>query len=414
MRSLTLALLVVVTACASSRVRGDGDDDGFDAAGDDVDGAGLDDAAVDVPLDATPVTPDAPDAADVAPCTSTSGVETIQEWQQPDGGRLTAPPALALGPDGELVAAYNVDAAPLVLATRAPGGAWPALALDTNVGSMPSLAFAPDGTLHVCYVWARPFERGPLKCASRPPAGSWSTVTVDQNPVRAPSVTIDPFGRLNVSYSRDEGVAVAQQSSGGGWSTYVMTVGAVDGTSLAYSVQGREHVVWSMWSGGWPAIFERATGLVDGDFAWVTPRSLAVDGAGRVHVAFASNNTLAVTYAYRDADNVWHYERDLDGDGEIVPWSIALATGEGGAVHVAYYARQAQLGQPNEVRLATRAPGGGWSTEVLHRSPDYYPRVIAMTARDGAVHVAFDSATFGPPYLRHVYYARRCSAADPP
>jgi hypothetical protein len=408
MRSPGFVLVVVgVCACASSRAPGGGGDDVGDDGG--TDGAVVVDDASEL-LDGAVV---AIDANESSQCTD--ALELIAGWQQPDGGRQWAPPSLALGPDGELVAAFNIDEQPLVVATRAADGTWPTTTLDPYNASFPSLAYTPDGTLHACWVRApASIARGPLVCASRPPGGAWSTpAMIDINPSRAPAVTIDPSGRVNVVYKRDEGIGFAQRSSGGGWSLHVTNIGGLEGASVAYDPQGSEHAVWVQWYESYPALFERATGLVDGgQFASVMPRSLAVDSNGRLHVAFASNRTDAVTYAYRDADNVWHFERNIDGAPQIVTWSIGLALGEGGRVHVTYYERQIDLGWPNRMRLATRAPGGGWTIETLYEGPDYFQPHTSMRVRAGVAHVAFEAAVFGPPFFRRVYYARRCNPGE--
>lgn len=396
MRGLALTL-VVVSACASSRPPGgDGDDDEADAA---------------TETESDAATETEPDASAVAPCTP-GNLETVAAWPKETGGLHTAP-SIAVGPGGELVAAYNVDAGPVMAATRGPGGVWTATPIDGIVGSFPSIAFAPDGTLHACYVRARSDAVGPLVCASRPPGGAWSAgTTVDANVSRYPSVAVDRFGRLGVAYARAEGVAIASQSSGGGWSTYVMSGGTAEGASLAYDAQGAEVVAWTMWSAGSPSLFERATGFVDGTFAWVRPRSLAIDGHGRVHVGFGRYRNEQLSYAYRDADNVWHFEHDLDGDGLIAPWSMALALGAVGKVHVTYTERA--MGQtPERVRHAVRS-FGTWTTETLYEAPaDYFSTTATAASPDGGIHVVFDALPAATPDLRTVYYARRCESVDP-
>ena len=408
-RSCTLSLLAF-TACASSRAPGgDGDDDG---AGTETDADTETDAGTETDArtetDATTATDD---ASTVAPCTA-GNLETVAAWPKQAGGLQTAP-AIAVGPGGELVAAYNVDDGPVMIATRGAGGVWTATPI-TTLGSFPSIAFAPDGTLHACFVSARSDSTGPLVCRSRPPGGAWSAATtVDANVSRLPSVAIDPYGRLNVGYARAEGPAIASQSSGGGWSLHVMTGGGTaEAASLAYGPPGSEQLVWTMWSAGYPSLFERATGFVDGTFAWVRPRSLAIDGHGRVHVGFARYRNEQISYAYRDADNVWHFEHDLDGDGLIVPWSMALALGAVGKVHVTYTERA--MGQtPERVRHAVRS-FGTWTTETIYDAPaEYFSTTAVAASSDGGIHIVFDALPAATPDLRTVYYVRRCEAVDP-
>jgi hypothetical protein len=222
----------------------------------------------------------------------------------------------------------------------------------------------------------------------------------------------DSFGRLNVAYVRADGVAIASQSSGGGWSTSVTTATTPEGASLAYDALGRDHVVWTMWSEGIPTLFERATGFMDGTFAWVRPRSLAVDAAGRVHVAFARYRDEQLSYAYRDADHVWHFEHNLDGEGQIVPYSMALVIGAAGEAHASYHAR-ARAPEPERVLHAVRA-AGTWTTETLHISSTGHMSTTAMAATpDGQIHIVFDALPAATPDLRTVYYARRCRVVDP-
>jgi hypothetical protein len=395
-------VLVLVSACGSSRVPGGGDDDdeGVDAV---------------TAIDATSV--DAANAGNDASVHGgcANGLERIAEWPVPVNS-VQSTPALALTPAGDVVAAYNREADEMVLATRDANGAWPATTIDAGAGSFPSLGFWSDGTTHACFVRAVPFVRGTLVCGMKSPSGTWSTRDVDTNPVSSPSLAVDPVGEVHVAYARPDSVGRAWTNSGIGWSTSPLPVANVVASSLAYDAQRGEHIVWAAQSSNTSSntsLFDNDTGLIDADAVGLAPRSLAIDAAGREHLVYVNHGSEHLEYAVRDPGGAWQHEHDIDGAGFVPPWTIALALGADGAVHVTYYHRPPALEGGDHVRHAVRAPGGGWTTEDLYVVPRYNPTVTAIVAGPDRVHIAFDAATPGQPPLRTVYYVERCDSVDP-
>jgi hypothetical protein len=132
------------------------------------------------------------------------------------------------------------------------GGVWQLETLDSagDVGGTPSIALGGSGEVHIAYSDA---TSGHLKHATNA-SGSWVLETVDPAPNvgMASSIVLSPAGDIHLSY----------------------VDGAAGGIKYATNA-----------SGSWAAI------TVDGSGGGLT--SLALDGAGYVHIAYTSRGALA-------------------------------------------------------------------------------------------------------------------------
>jgi hypothetical protein len=251
--------------------------------------------------------------------------------------------SLVVGLDGTVAIAYRADSPSLTVALRSPAGAWTFQTADASSRAFdPSLAIAPDGSLHTV---TNDYDGGTSRSLrySTNASGSWATEVV---PVGLgywlPSLAIDPQGKAHI----------AAQYGTGGHLTYTTNVtGAwvateidpVEGNSNQYSsialdARGAAHIAYHTGadalgyatnaSGSW------AYQVVVVEGATVVKPSLAIDAAGRAVIAFGD----ATRWDLRVATNRgvgWRV-------GLIDEWGASgaaqsLVLDDLGRIHVAYY-----------------------------------------------------------------------------
>ena len=166
------------------------------------------------------------------------GIATTAPTEAPTG---TAQGAAATSP--AVQAGSTVPTEPAVPQTSSSGRAWDVSTVDTE-GAKPSLAIAPDGTLHIAFILEA--EPGFLK-HSVLTAGVWETSTVATGYFYGPlDLAVDGQGRPHISWhnhdTENEGYAVLTD---GEWELHDVDHPGHDGwdNNLAVDSNGVPHIV---------------------------------------------------------------------------------------------------------------------------------------------------------------------------
>jgi len=144
---------------------------------------------------------------------------------------------------------------------------------------------------------------------------------------------------------------------------------------------------------GWKTETAARTGEVRGDFS-----SLAVDGDGKVHIAYYDRAAQSLCHA-ENGSGAWSVST-IDGEGDRGHF-LSLARDSGDAFHVAYYDADA-----GDLRYARQSPEG-WVLETVDAEGDVgrYPS-LDLTS-DGLPRIAYYDAT-----NRRLRYAAGSLQAD--
>jgi Big-like domain-containing protein len=235
---------------------------------------------------------------------------------------------------------------------------WQATTVDTSgfVGRFTSLAVDASGRLHVSYVDDTKQDLKYATCVSACTTGaSWQVVTVDSLAVveQHTSLVVDASGRLHVSYPTS-GVLKYATCAAPCTTTARWQAATVDAsfagayTSLAVVASGRLHVSYTdaatqdlkyatcagacATAANWQAVTLETAGS-DGQFP-----SLAVDGRGRIHVAFYDFASADLKYATCAAacTTATSWRMVVVDAAGFVGTHTSIAVGNSGHIHVSY------------------------------------------------------------------------------
>lgn len=245
----------------------------------------------------------------------------------------------------------------LVHASRADGG-WTTTDIE-RLGGDPSLAVDAEGTLHVAYVY---FSGWQLRYARREPDGSWNLamLAAADDPERWPSLAAAPDGTLHLGFGAGDSLWYAAAFTET-WApatvepTWVTTRTslAIDGAGGAHLFYGsRDTMLPSLVHGYLPAGGAWAASPIDpGDEAVYWPGDLALDSSGGAHIVYIrvepGIGMAAIRYGHRPAGGTWTTEEALAAPAPGRSRSIAVDASGGihlavfgpGGVHHAYMRR---------------------------------------------------------------------------
>jgi Bacterial Ig-like domain len=233
-----------------------------------------------------------------------------------------------------------------------------------DVGEFSSVATDADLRVHVSYF---DYSSADLKYATcggacaEPP--SWDTVTVDAtgNVGHNTSLAVDGSGRVHVTYQDGTHAALkyatcaAACATAANWDTVTVDAAGNAGyTAVAVDGVGRVHVAYQAYdlasgfntlkyatcasacttAANWDTVTVDATN----DVGYYT--SLAVDGSGRVHVGHRDLNNAALRYATCAAacSTAANWVTGFVSALGTIGTGPSLTVGSGGEVHVAFYA----------------------------------------------------------------------------
>lgn len=285
------------------------------------------------------------------------------------------------------------------------GGLWErsaiAVGLGTNAGDTydPALALDPQGMPHVSFYNC---NQGKLHYASL--GTTWSIEEVAQT--GSPNwhwwsaLVIDGNGQPHVAYHQSGcNVMVATRpltkttwdvtKLEGAGATLSLALDGAGKLHLAYTVTGSNETtpgeikLTSNVSGAWQ---NPGTKVGDGHYT-----SLSVDEKGKHHLAWYETAGQKLRYA-TDASGSWVLEYpDPTLQAGVFP---ALVRRQDGTILIAYYDRA-----NGDLKLARKAPAGIWTTEVVEAKDDVglYPSLAVSP--DGTLNLSFYDATHKD--LRH-------------
>lgn len=347
-----------------------------------------------------------------------AGVWTIQPFSP--SGSITS---IDLGVDSQgavhivFTDGYDVDAR-LEYATNA-GGSWVTQTLATaQNASNVRLAIDSRDKLHIVYgmgTWVNGTYTFLPKVEYLTNAnGVWDSKTLALNAV-VPSIAVGSGGAVYVAYSfhtfandtipYDNESLHLMTNADGSWANSTLWGWTDAGgsivylTSIAVDPQGSVHLVYQ--DAFWLRYMTNATGSWSSEWLepnanpGVSPPSLALDPAGRIHVGFEGYRPPGATdlpehsviHAVR-ADGKWTYE-SVDEWGGVDPSYAAMALDAKGNAHFVYSDRLT-----GTLKYATNA-GGAWAVTTLeHGYVTGLHAAIAVDAR-GRPHVAYEDVCCG-------------------
>lgn len=351
-------------------------------------------------------------------------------WSSIDGlSRLahhSALPQIAVAPDGTATAVWVRNdgfVRQIESATRTPGGSWSGTALlssneGTNEGADPEkplpeikgatdpqIGVAADGT--VTAIWVRRGDLGLLvEAASRPAGGAWNVPTLLSDPAQeptAPQIGVAADGTATAVWSSNNGtthrtMSATRPAGGSAWSaaTPLSDTSAVSTTAqVAVAPDGTTGAVWFRYPDvpfqiDIPFQTESATRPPGGP--WSSSASLsgpsgsalspqiAVGADGTMTAVWIRNTRVEATT--RPPGGTWSPASPISGV-TVTPEDPRVAVAADGTA-VAVWTRT--VDDRIQAEVATRSPGGAWSSptvlsDPLRRAAD--PQVSATTA--GAV-----------------------------
>lgn len=335
-------------------------------------------------------------------------------------------PQIAVAPDGTATAVWARNdgyVMQIESATRTPGGPWSATTLlSSNEGTIegadpnkplpelkgatdPQVAVAADGS--VTAIWVRRGSLGLLvETASRPAGGAWSTPTLLSDPAQeptAPQIAVAADGTATAVWSSNDGathrtLTATRPAGGSAWSTAtpLSDSSAVSTTArVAVAPDGTTGAVWFRYpdvpfqidipfqtesatrpaGGPWNA----AASLSGPSGSALSPQ-IAVGADGTMTAVWIRNTRVEATT--RPPGGSWGPASPIS-DVTVTPESPRVAVAADGTA-VAVWTRT--VDDRVQAEVATRSPGGAWSSPTVLSDPlrrAANPQVSATTT--GAV-----------------------------
>jgi hypothetical protein len=270
-------------------------------------------------------------------CTSTDG----QTWSAPVTLGQGAHPAVAIAPDGRVVAVWTTASA-VSASVRPPGGQWgPAVTVST-VGAYRDLVVGIDGSGNAIAAWMD--GSSAIDTASLPAgARKWTKVTTLAAAGQAVDLAVNATGAAIITWATRHAAVAASGTVLGGFAapvtlgpgpgypighTRVVLNGQGDAAAAWVSGLGADLVVTRSPDGAWaPAVTLSTTsdGRID----------VAIDGAGNARTIFGQQygsnpNIISAAYtATRPAGGTWSTPALLSapGDATASPHVVADAAG---------------------------------------------------------------------------------------
>lgn len=318
---------------------------------------------------------------------------------------------------------YDVTNADLRYATcagpcDAPGG-WTSVSVDTvgTVGQYSSLAIQDGGRLHVLYFFDDTDDLRYATCGGDcTTAANWTVITVESDGtigLLGISLLVEDNGRLHASYYDLTDAQVAYATCGaacttpGNWTSTLIddSGGSAYNSSLARDGAGRLHLVYyhvfdldlryatcaaqCATSANWTAITPLATDDFLGPYG-----SLAVDGAGRLHVSYSNGTGGSLGYATctGSCTDVLNWEEVTVDATDLVGIYNSLEVGGDGRVHVAYYDST-----NDDLKYATCAvdcaQSANWQSAAVDQGGDVGVASSLALDADGSVLATYYDAT---------------------
>ncbi len=219
--------------------------------------------------------------------------------------------------------------------------------------------------------------------------GTWRTETLPVCLKGTPQMTVDAAGALHLvgwkSFWTSE--IVHATNAGGTWSEETLDISSSP-RDIAVDASGQLHVVYR----GSRTIMYATT---DADGAWISEQidtvwnggsysSLAVTPDGGVHVAYSDGGTLdnhGVRYASRSPDGTWAVDQVVDTGVRDGIEGVAIGVDGSGTVFIAYNDTT-----DGTLRCARGGPGA-WTVETAAPAGD--PPSLAVDPVSGVTHLAF-------------------------
>lgn len=289
------------------------------------------------------------------------------------------------------------DASTPVIITP-PASNWTVLTLDTtgDTGRSPSMAIAPDGSVHISYYDATNRD---LRYANNK-SGFWLAITIDSpgDVGLYSSLAIDASGYVHISYfDNTSGDLKYATNSYGYWLTSTLESAGIVGqyTSLALDASGKAHISYKDQTNSLIKYATNATGAwvmntVDTGSLYTT--SLALDSSGRPYIAYyevylgLSGNTGSARYASK-ASGAW-VVNTLTPAG-TVGFQPVLALDSGGNAHMAYHQTWKNASALADLVYVTNATGAWITGSIDNSSADSgYGKSLKLDS-SGKAHISF-------------------------
>lgn len=291
---------------------------------------------------------------------------------------------------------------------------WQAVTVDTagTVGFQSSLTVDEGGRLHVTYMdsydsWNFKYATCTGSCAG---AANWQVTTVDTvgSVGENSSLVVDAAGRLHVSYAHSGNgdvkyaTCAANCATQAGWQTVTIdgeltSVGPF--TALAVDAAGRAHVAYNDDSNGNLKYATCASSCltaanwqivaVDASGSGVQATSIAVHGSGRVHVAYydLGNRDLEYATCAGACATAASWQTTTVDAAAGLGFDASLAVEASGRAHIAWY------DSGNHLKYATCGANCATPASWQVGGADAFGDVGWMSSLDvdgdGRVHVAY-------------------------
>ena len=287
----------------------------------------------------------------------------------------------------------------IVADAAAAGTTWTTTKLASSYEAAgPSLKIDGNGKVHVAYIRTR---TGAGISYATNSSGSWVTEQVWTGAVtRYPSLVLDVSGAAHIAFATDNEVFYATNRTGTWVTTQVMSdvFGIADNPTVAADANSKAHLIVNrMTNTGNELIY-----ATNKSGSWVETLlttspdfspSLALDAAGKVHVAFWRSGGASGVYSLGI-----YYATNVSGSWFVTPvttvdptvdsiWNPSLALDATDKAHIAFSRSTIASASDDGINYATNASGSWVTTQV---STDRYDQGASL-ALDGSgkVHIAF-------------------------